>query len=115
MSTGYIDTTSATLSTPNNNPVPSKHPENVSLNSHGRPLASSITLDWHLLALSLGLLSIGFIMVASSSMEYAVGLYSDPWFFTKRHAIYLFIGLIAGLFMLSIPTYLWHKYMFHHR
>ena len=43
-------------------------------------------------------------------MEYAAGLYSDPWFFTKRHAIYLLIGLMAGLLMLSVPTHLWHKY-----
>ena len=116
MSTEYIDIPSATLLDPSNHPETHNNPntrndsEKYSLKSHDCSLTASMTLDWHIVVLSLSLLSVGLIMVASSSMEYAVGLYSDPWFFTKRHAMYLLIGLTASLFMLSMPTYLWHRY-----
>ena len=73
-------------------------------------LTAPAPLDSQMLILVASLLSIGLIMVASASMEYAVSLYGDPWFFTKRHVVYVIIGLVAGVIMLSIPTSFWRQY-----
>ena len=49
--------------------------------------------DWSgsaLLGFALALLSVGLIMVASASIDFAGDVYNDPWFFTKNLCIICF-------------------------
>lgn len=93
-------------------PLPS--PANDSSAAAGLAQTDSPTvyalLDRQMLVLVAGLLSVGLVMVASASMEYAASRYDDPWFFTKRHAIYLLIAVVASVLMFSIPTTFWRRY-----
>ena len=67
-------------------------------------------IDSKLLLPALALLSIGLIMVASSSFSYADSRFDDQFYFVKRHFAYLLlsIGAIAVGFYVS-PS-LWAKY-----
>lgn len=56
------------------------------------------------------LLSVGIIIVASSSIDFANEQYGDPWFFVKRQIVYLLLGLIGGVFVASVPVNVWQKY-----
>jgi len=56
------------------------------------------------------LASLGLIMVATASMDYAAVNYNDPWYFVKRHAVYLCLALLAAWVMYSIPRVLWQRY-----
>ncbi len=71
---------------------------------------ASISLNWTLVLTVLVLLSIGTIMVASASIDFAVANYQDPWFFVRRHLVYLLLSLIAALVVLAIPTTFWRQY-----
>ncbi len=56
------------------------------------------------------LLSVGIVIITSASMDYSAVNYNDPWFFVKRHFIYLILALVASIVMLSIPTSFWKQY-----
>lgn len=71
---------------------------------------SSIALNWRLIVTVLVLLSIGAIMVASASIDFAAENYQDPWFFVRRHLVYLLLAFAGSLIMLAIPTVFWRKY-----
>lgn len=63
--------------------------------------------DGWLAGLALILLIVGFVMVASSSMEIAQRDYRTPFYFTQRHAFYLVLGLIATFMAACIPMSFW--------
>lgn len=67
-------------------------------------------IDGWLVFIPLALLSFGLVMVASASIDFAEVYYQDPWFFTKRHAIYLVLALAVSLVILSVPVSLWNQY-----
>lgn len=67
-------------------------------------------LDWMLITLWLSLVSVGLVMVSSASISFAASNYGDPWFFTKRHLIYLCLGIAAGVVVASIPMSVWRRY-----
>lgn len=69
-----------------------------------------IQLNWPLLLVSLILMSVGLVMVASASIDIAAYKYQDPWFFLRRHLVYLVLGLFAAIIMLAIPTNFWRNY-----
>jgi cell division protein FtsW len=71
---------------------------------------SPAQVDWTLLSLWLGLMSIGIIMIASASVSFAAHTYHDAWFFTKRHLIYALMGMIAAGVVVCLPVYFWQKY-----
>jgi cell division protein FtsW len=71
---------------------------------------SDVSLNGSLILLVAILLSIGLIIIASAYMDYSAVNHNTPWFFVKRHLIYLMIALIASIVMLSIPTLFWRKY-----
>ncbi len=79
--------------------------------AHQLPL--SMRIDWPLLCLWFVLMSIGLVMVASASVSFAAATYNDPWFFAKRHAIYIVMGLILAAFIVCIPLSLWQRYSGH--
>jgi cell division protein FtsW len=74
------------------------------------PRQLSLSLNWPLLITTLVLLSIGLIMVASASIDFAATNYNDPWFFVRRHLLYLAISAGAAAIILFIPTIFWRKY-----
>ncbi len=61
-------------------------------------------VDSRLILLWLGLLSIGLVMIASASIAFTAETYGDPWFFTKRHALYLFMGLVVTTLVVAVPV-----------
>ncbi|OZI15364.1 cell division protein FtsW [Sodalis-like symbiont of Philaenus spumarius] len=66
--------------------------------------------DRTLLWLTLGLASIGFVMVTSASMPIGARLSDDPFYFTKRDAFYLGLAFILSLATLRIPMAVWQRY-----
>jgi cell division protein FtsW len=73
----------------------------------------SMRIDWPLLCLWFALMSFGLIMVASSSVSFAALTYNDAWFFAKRHAIYIGMGIVLAVLVVSVPMSLWQKYSGH--
>ena len=67
-------------------------------------------LDMRLLTLVLGLMSFGVVMVTSASIDLGAHSYNDPWFFAKRHGIFLCLALICAAFIMAIPTQLWNTF-----
>ncbi|WP_317930920.1 putative lipid II flippase FtsW [Halioxenophilus sp. WMMB6] len=69
---------------------------------------------WLLLVVAV-LLSFGAVMVSSSSISVAAlsgseGGYGDPWYFARRHGVFLLISLVACAFVASVPLALWRRY-----
>ena len=48
------------------------------------------------------LISLGIIMIYSSSAVYAYDNFGDSFFFLKRHLVSLLIGLLAAIFFMSL-------------
>lgn len=65
--------------------------------------------DWLLVCLWLALLSLGLIMVASSSIAFAAANYGDGWYFVKRHLVFLLISSAAAAVILVTPVYYWQR------
>lgn len=68
--------------------------------------ASRSTLLMSVLILS----SFGLVMVATSSIDMAAANYGDPWYFAKKQAVFLCLGLCAGFVVTQIPLKHWHQY-----
>lgn len=51
------------------------------------------------------LLSTGLVMIMSASLEVAVGLGREPFYFVKRHAVYLALGLVVAAVVKQIPLH----------
>lgn len=56
------------------------------------------------------LMSVGIVMVASSSVEYAGEHYADPTFIVKRQFIYLMVGLLVGAITMMFSLDFWREY-----
>ena len=65
--------------------------------------------DFILLLSTFTLLAIGLVMISSASMDYASQRYGDPFYHTRRHAIYLIIALIAGFIASKVSVELWQR------
>ncbi|BBM02329.1 putative lipid II flippase FtsW [Microbulbifer sp. GL-2] len=72
--------------------------------SHRRDFLDSL-LPFSVMAL----VSIGVVMVASASIAFATDIYADPWYFLKRHLVFLAIGAIAALIVSQIPLVIWSR------
>lgn len=66
-------------------------------------------LDLGLLLAMFVLVSVGIVMVASSSITFAAQ-HGDGLFFLKRHVFYLAISVALGLLVLHIPMGFWYRY-----
>ncbi len=73
-------------------------------------LMRSQTVDWVLIGLWAALLTVGLIMVASASINFSDANYGDPWYFVKRHLVYLLLAVIGALVVFSLPMQFWQKY-----
>lgn len=78
-----------------------------------KPVPLSLRIDWPLLGLWFALMSFGLIMVASASISFAAVTYNDAWFFAKRHAVYMLLGVALAVFVVCIPMSVWQKYSGH--
>ncbi|WP_308368543.1 MULTISPECIES: putative lipid II flippase FtsW [unclassified Microbulbifer] len=63
--------------------------------------------DWLLPFCVLALASIGIVMVASASIAFAADIYQDPWFFLKRHLLFLGVGIAVALVVSQVPLSVW--------
>lgn len=64
------------------------------------------TLIW----LFLGLLVVGFVMVASASIPVSTRLNNDPFYFAVRDGMYIIASICACAFFVQIPIEKWEKY-----
>ncbi len=67
--------------------------------------------DLRLIGLWLALLSIGLVMVASSSIAFAAAnpAYLDGWYFVKRHLVFLLMSAAAATVILVTPVQTWQR------
>lgn len=72
-----------------------------------KPLA---LYDKWLIAAVMGLLIIGLMMVASSSVMVSTKLYHQPFHFLIRQASYLAVGIVAALIIIRVDSNEWEKY-----
>ena len=70
----------------------------------------SLKLDWYLLIFVLALMSFGVVMVLSASIDLAAHTYNDPWFFVKRHGVFLCMALVLGVIIFNFPIYVWNRF-----
>lgn len=61
-------------------------------------------LDKLMLAVACTLLLIGFIMIASASIDIAEARNNNSFYYLFRHGIFIFLGLVAALFVYQLPT-----------
>jgi len=72
-----------------------------------RPKRISLKLDYIILIAFIGLLTIGLVMVTSSSMPVGQLNYGNSFYFVIRQGIFAVVGIIAVLVCLTIPTKYW--------
>ena len=66
-------------------------------------------IDPVLSATTLALLVFGSIMVGSASMEIGLRDYDNPFHLVATHHIYIFLGLLAFVFVLGLPMIFWKR------
>ncbi len=77
----------------------------------GKPTHKPLALyDKWLIAAVIGLLIIGLMMVASSSVMVSTRLYHQPFHFLIRQALYLFVGFLVAIVVMRIDSSEWQKF-----
>ncbi len=66
-------------------------------------------MDMPLLAATLALLCISWVMVSSASLDYAFQTTGDAFYFCKRHGVYVLFSICAGAMVLNIPYSRWRR------
>lgn len=80
------------------------------LNQRGKPISKPISLyDKWLIGAVFGLLIIGLMMVASSSVMISTKYFHQPFHFLIRQACYLFAGLMIALVVIRTDSSFWEK------
>lgn len=80
------------------------------LNQRGKPVSKPISLyDKWLIGAVCGLLIIGLMMVASSSVMISTKYFHQPFHFLIRQACYLFAGLMIALVVIRTDSSFWEK------
>lgn len=80
------------------------------LNQRGKPVSKPISLyDKWLIGAVMGLLIIGLMMVASSSVMVSTKYFHQPFHFLIRQACYLFAGLMLALVVVRTDSSVWEK------
>ncbi len=75
----------------------------------GNPSTHALYDKW-LIAAVIGLLIIGLMMVASSSVMVSTKFYHQPFHFLIRQACYLFVGFLAAIVLMRVDSSVWEKY-----
>lgn len=80
------------------------------LNQRGKPVSKPISLyDRWLMAAIFGLLVIGLMMVASSSVMISTKYFHQPFHFLVRQICYLTVGLVAALIVIRTDSSFWER------
>lgn len=80
------------------------------VNQRGKPISKPISLyDKWLIGVVIGLLIIGLMMVASSSVMISTKYFHQPFHFLVRQACYLFVGLMLALIVIRIDSSFWER------
>jgi cell division protein FtsW len=80
------------------------------LNQRGKPISRPISLyDKVLIGSVIGLLVIGLMMVASSSVMISTKYFHQPFHFLIRQSCYLFVGLMVGLMVIRTDSSFWER------
>ncbi|MBP6917909.1 MAG: putative lipid II flippase FtsW [Legionellaceae bacterium] len=69
-----------------------------------------VLYDRWLIVAVLGLIVLGLMMVASSSVMISTKFYHQPFHFLLRQAIYLFVGFVLAVVVMRIDSSLWERY-----
>lgn len=69
-----------------------------------------VLYDRWLIVAVLGLVVLGLMMVASSSVMISTKFYHQPFHFLFRQAVYLFFGFILAVFVMRIDSSVWERY-----
>ena len=69
--------------------------------------------DLHFILAACMLASLGFVLVASSSVEVASDRFGQPFSFAIKHTFFLLLASIAAVTAYLIPTRLWYNYATH--
>lgn len=69
--------------------------------------------DKWLIVAVLGLVIIGLMMVASSSVMISTKFYHQPFHFLIRQGCYLVVGFVMAVIVMRIDSRIWHKYSVH--
>lgn len=80
------------------------------VNQRGKPVSRPISLyDKWLISVVIGLLIIGLMMVASSSVMISTKYFHQPFHFLIRQACYLFAGLMIALVVIRTDSSIWQR------
>lgn len=80
------------------------------LNQRGKPVSKPISLyDKWLICAVFGLMIIGLMMVASSSVMISTKYFHQPFHFLIRQACYLFAGLMVALIIIRTDSSVWER------
>lgn len=71
-----------------------------------------LNVDGPLLLVAAILLAIGLVMLTSASIGLGEARHGEPFFFLYRQLQALFIGLVGGVILLTIPTSVWQSLSF---
>lgn len=71
---------------------------------------NNLLYDRTLVWLFVILLCIGFIMVTSASIPIGTRLFDDPFHFSKRDAVYVFLAVVTCYAFLKVPMAKWEKW-----
>ncbi len=72
-------------------------------------MSSKVKLDYIVIIAFVGLLTVGLVMVTSSSMPVAKYTYGNSFYFIIRQAIFSVIGVVVMLVTLTVPTRYWQN------
>ncbi|MBI2786190.1 MAG: putative lipid II flippase FtsW [Legionella longbeachae] len=80
------------------------------VNQRGKPVSKPISLyDKWLISVVIGLMIIGLMMVASSSVMISTKYFHQPFHFLIRQACYLFAGLMIALVVIRTDSSVWER------
>jgi cell division protein FtsW len=81
------------------------------LTQRGKPTSQPLALyDKWLMGAVMGLMIIGLMMVASSSVMISTKYFHQPFHFLIRQFLYLFAGLLCALAVMRIDTTVWERF-----
>ncbi len=80
------------------------------VNQRGKPVSKAIALyDKWLIATIFGLLVIGLMMVASSSVMVSTRYFHQPFYFLVKQSCYLIVGLALALLVIRTESSFWQR------
>ncbi len=71
---------------------------------------NTLHVDWFLLVIVLILISLGYVMMVSSSLHLGVKLTGNSWHYPIRQGIHIIVGIIFGLLVMTVPLRFWERY-----